>query len=129
MAKKHQRQRSQCLVGEAHAHVDVSAFGLKLQAVKHVFQHAEAAPSPALKAILSKLPVNSVGYLVGDLPTGFRRAAVQPFGAVPKSIVAYIQPAETGLDFVLTGAMEDEAQAKTFIQAASKLRIDALTAL
>ncbi len=89
----------------------------------------KAAPSAALKAPLAKIPAGAVGYFAGDLPEDIRRGAAQPFGSMPKSVIAYVQPAATGLDFVLKGAMEDEAQAKMFIQVASKLRMDAINSL
>jgi hypothetical protein len=93
-----------------------------------------AAPSVALKATLAKVPARAVGYLVGDLPEEFRKGAARKLSAMPKGIVAYLDPtyldpAATGLDFVLKGTMEDEAQAKAFIQTASKLRMDALKSL
>ena len=89
----------------------------------------DAAPSAALKTRLAKTPAQALGYLAGEVPDEVRRGFSQGFGACPKKILAYVDRAGGGIDFILQGGMDDEAQAKTFVQAVSKMRMDAINAL
>jgi len=87
------------------------------------------ANSGALKTSLEKLPEKAVGYLVGEFPEDFRRQVGQPFGAFPKKINAHLERVENGSDVIVQGTMDNEDQAKAFVQTASKMRMDAIDAL
>jgi hypothetical protein len=87
------------------------------------------AATGALKATLDKIPVKAVGFLVGDFPEDGRREFTRSLGAFPKRIVAHVERGPTGLEFFANGTMDDDGQAKTFVQTASKLRMDAITGL
>jgi hypothetical protein len=82
-----------------------------------------------LKTALDKIPAKAVGYLVGEFPEESRRTAGREFGAFPKSITAYIEKAAVGMDLIMHGTMDNDDQAKTFVETTSKLRMKGLDAL
>jgi hypothetical protein len=82
-----------------------------------------------LKGTLDKIPAKAVGYLAGEFPEQFRRDGSREFGAFPKSITAHIELAATGFDFIMRCAMDNDDQAKTFVETTSKLRLKGLDAL
>jgi hypothetical protein len=82
-----------------------------------------------LKAELNKIPAKAVGFLVGTLPAEPRNHFQQMMGAFPKKVSGYMERIPTGLDLVLEGGLDNDNEAKSFIQSAGKLRTDAMTAL
>jgi hypothetical protein len=87
------------------------------------------AATGGLRATLDKLPAKAVGYMVGEFPDGVRRELQRQLGAFPKKVVAYAEHAATGIDLFVQAGLEDGEQAKTFVQAIGKLRMDGLDAL
>jgi hypothetical protein len=87
------------------------------------------AATGGLKANLAKIPAQAVAYLTGEFPEDFRRDVGRGLGAFPKEVSAHLTRTANGFDLIFQGGMDNEDQAKTFVETAAKLRTDGLEAL
>ncbi len=87
------------------------------------------AATGKLKDRLAKVPDKAVGFLIGDMPEGAKRALAREFEAVPMHGSVYLERTPQGLQVVAEGGMANADDAGKLVQKIGALRKDGIATL